>query len=774
VSPSVTDVLGWAPEDLVGRSPLEFAHPDDLPSGRSPEEMLTGEEVRTARHRMRGTAGSYRWFETTMRPVHDADGRFVGRVGRVRDIEAEVRAETELARTAQDYRLLVENGSDVVFRASTSNILERVSPRVQDLLGWRPTDMVGLAASDFVHPEDVSVMLAAAARVNAGEDGSYEARFRTADGGVRWLSATARPLLDSTGQVVGRVGSWRDVEAEVTARAALVASESMFRASMESAAIGMAMAGMDRRFLVTNPALRSMLGYDDAWFLEHTLADVVHPDDVAATRADGARLVLGETDTMVSELRLLRADGAIIWVRRVGVLIRDAHQEPSMLLLQVEDITAERDAREALAYQAFHDPLTGLRNRAWILDILEVDLASAKRHGSAVGALFVDLDNFKVVNDSLGHLAGDEVLATVANRIASALRAGDRVGRFGGDEFVIVVPDVAHTQELELVAHRVSSAISVDLVVQGHRIVPTASIGIAVSTSTSTGESLLRDTDSALFRAKAAGRAQWQFFDAAMHAQAVERLTVEDQLRDAIARHEFLVHYQPIVDLADATVVGHEALVRWNHPVRGLLSPADFLDVAEDSSLITEIGAQVLDQVCALLEARPDLPGAISVNVSAVELTQPRWLTAFRDTLARHHVRPDRIVVEVTETAVLSLLEPTRQGLVELRDLGIGIHVDDFGTGFSSISVLRDLPVTGLKLDRRFVSDLTASSSPANALARGLSGLVAGLGLEGVAEGIETPAQAAMLREQGWQRGQGYYFGRPEAEPVLVSRPGAD
>jgi EAL domain-containing protein (putative c-di-GMP-specific phosphodiesterase class I) len=294
-----------------------------------------------------------------------------------------------------------------------------------------------------------------------------------------------------------------------------------------------------------------------------------------------------------------------------------------------------------------------------------------------------------------------------------------------------------------------------------------------VSNSTSTPDSLLRDADSALFRSKAAGRARWQFFDAAMHAQAVSRLTVEDQLRDAITLGEFVVYYQPIVALADARVVGHEALVRWLHPTRGLLSPEDFLDVAEDTGLITIIGAQVLDQACAMLAERPDLPGPISVNVSAVQLAAPNWLSGVQEALAAHGVNPARIVIEVTETAVLSLVGSARLALASLHGLGVGIHVDDFGTGYSSISVLRDLPVTGVKLDLRFVQDLTAGDSQANALAAGLMGLINGMHLTGIAEGIETQMQVDILRAQGWKFGQGYYFGRPATTPVSDFQPTA-
>jgi len=251
-----------------------------------------------------------------------------------------------------------------------------------------------------------------------------------------------------------------------------------------------------------------------------------------------------------------------------------------------------------------------------------------------------------------------------------------------------------------------------------------------------------------------------------MHAQAVARLIVEDELREAITASQFVVYYQPIVALADARVVGHEALVRWTHPTRGLLSPADFLDIAEDTGLITAIGAQVLNQACAMLAARPDLPGPISVNVSAVQLAAPGWLDSVRDTLAAHRVDPARLVVEVTETAALSMTDSALHALESLRGLGVGIHLDDFGTGYSSISVLRDLPVTGVKLDLRFVRDLTSGKSQANALAHGLSGLVNGMHLTGIAEGIETQMQANILHTQGWEYGQGYYFGRPAAMPI--------
>jgi len=548
----------------------------------------------------------------------------------------------------------------------------------------------------------------------------------------------------------------------------LASSEALFRTAMMSSPIGMALSELDGSFRVVNSSLCRMLARDEAWLTAHTIRDVGHPADLERVLLDWAQVIDGHTEAGLEPVRLMTSDNQVLWVKLAAELIVSTGGGPDYLLVQYVDTTAEHDALEELAYRAFHDPLTGLRNRAWILDMLDVDLRAASRIGGLVAVLFIDLDNFKIVNDSLGHAAGDEVLTTVASRIASVLRPGDRVGRSGGDEFVVVLPDVRDSRHAEIVAERIVSAVGTELTILSHRIVPTVSIGIALNEPDSTSASLLRDSDAALFRAKAAGRSCWQFFDGAMHAHALARLTIEDEIRQGLSAAEFVVHYQPIVTLADRRIAGHEALVRWQHPTRGLVSPIDFLPTAYDSGLIVGIGQQVLDQVCALLATRQDLPGPISVNFSAVQLARAGWLQTLTNTLDRHGVDPHRIVVELTETAVMSLLAGTRADLVALRDWGVAIHVDDFGTGFSSLSLLRDLPVSGLKLDSSFVADLSEDAEAPNALSTGLAGLVNGLHLTGIAEGVETEVQHRILLEQGWIHAQGYLYARPSPHPALT------
>ena len=764
-------MFGYSSQEAFGES-VEFLSPEDragemraiLDRFRADQPV---ERLETIRARKDGTVFP---ASLSVSPIRDADGTIVGASTIIRDV-TELRQRVE---AAQRLAAVVEFSGEAIVSSSSDGTITSWNSAAERLYGYSSQEIIGKSVILLSTEDATGEADAILATVGAGQPVvNFERIERRKDGTVFPVSLTIAPIRDTAGAVVGASAIARDMteakHAAETARS-LAAAEDLVRTVLASASIGIALAGLDGPFQVVNRALCDLLGYDETYLLAHRLSDFAHPDDVEGALRDRDRVIAGSTDKSVTTLRLVRADGATVWVRRVSVLLHGKDGQANLMMVQVEDITAEHEAQEALTFQAFHDPLTGLHNRAWILDILAVDLRAAKRQGHSVGTLFVDLDNFKVVNDSLGHAAGDEVLAAVADRIVAALRPGDRVGRFGGDELVIVVQDVQDILEVERCAERVSASIAVDLQVRGHRIVPTASIGIATSTSTSTPESLLRDADSALSRAKANGRAGWHFFDEAMHAQALARLNVEDELREAITGSQFVVYYQPIVALADAHVVGHEALVRWAHPTRGLLSPGEFLEIAEDTGLITAIGAQVLDQACALLADRPDLPGPISVNVSAVQLAAPGWLTSVRDTLAAHRVDPARIVIEVTETAVLSLVNSARVALASLRELGVGIHLDDFGTGYSSISVLRDLPVTGVKLDLRFVHDLTAGDSQANALAQGVSGLVNGMHLTGVAEGIATQMQADTLRAQGWECGQGYYFGKPA--PIPSSRAG--
>ena len=679
---------------------------------------------------------------------------------RLRDAE-------ELTRTREEYRMVAENVSDCIMRSTLDGVIEWVTPSTTRALGWTEDELIGRSGFDLCHPEDLESAYRRSEQVNAGMTSVSRFRVLRRDGSFGWYEQSVRPLRDSTGATIGRVSSWRDVNAEVSAEQQRDASEDLFRRAMDSAAIGMVVTNIDGAYQLVNPSICRLLQRDAEWMLAHDFTDIVHPDDVDQARDDIRALVAGNVPSAVREQRLIRADGSSVLVRRTAVFIPSSGTEDAALVVQFEDITESRLAAERLEFQAFHDPLTGLRNRAWIMDILESDLVEARASHTSVGLLFIDIDNFKLVNESLGHLVGDRMLKEIARRLPQCVPIDGHVGRLGGDEFVVIVPGIEDPLDVEPVAERICDVVAQYMDLDGHGVVATTSIGIAVSTKTSTPTELLRDADAAVYRAKSAGRARWQFADNDMHEQAVQRLTVEDALRRALADKQLVAYYQPIVDLADGSIVGHEALVRWIDPVRGVVPPLEFLGVAEDSGLVVDLGQQMLEQVCHTLATNPRIPGTVSVNVSAVQLARPTFIDEFVATLVGYGIPGERIVVEVTETAVLGLPPRTIAGLMRLRDLGIGLHVDDFGTGYSSIALLRDLPVTGLKLDRSFVLELTVEDSPANALSAGLASLGRSLHLDGVAEGIETREQWALLRAHGWSHGQGYLFGRPAPEPLI-------
>ncbi len=752
----------------------DLTHPDDLENVReATEEHASGlRALVDIEFRMRHGDGRWIWVRERGRIVERSPEELPLRMtGTLEDTTEQVEARQALERSEQDLHATQRMARLGSWKWNLATDEVTWSDELFELFSLEPAQTAPAFADQqrlYRSQSWERLGAAVAETTRTGVPYDLELEIASADSSRQWVRVRGEAIRNEHGLIVGLLGYVLDITARKDAERALASSEALFRTAMLSSPIGLAMTEMDGSFRIVNDALCRLLGRDADWLVAHQEEDVTHVEDVdllVRAEVDHVRDADAHADTKM--VRFIHADGSVVRVKRAAEHVPGAAGISDFLLIQYADTTAEYEAAERLAYQAFHDPLTGLRNRAWILDMLEVDLRAAPRLDTQVGVLFIDLDNFKVVNDSLGHAAGDEVLRTVAERIAGVLRPRDRVGRSGGDEFVVVLPNVEDAHEAELVAQRIVNAVGIEFTVSGHRIVPTVSIGIALNVPGSTSTSLLRDADAALFRAKAAGRARWQFFDDDMHAQALARLTIESEIRRGLAAAEFVVHYQPIVTLGDRVVGGHEALVRWQHPTRGIILPIDFLPTAEDSGLIVGIGQQVLEQVCELLAARPDLPGPINVNLSPGQLARADWLESFTDTLDRYGIDPSRIIVELTETAVMSLLPGTLAQLVSLRALGAGLHVDDFGTGSSSISLLRNLPVTGLKLDASFVGDLSDVDDTASALSTGLAGLVNGLHLMGIAEGVETEAQHRVLLQQGWSRAQGYLYARPAPEPVF-------
>jgi diguanylate cyclase (GGDEF)-like protein len=449
-----------------------------------------------------------------------------------------------------------------------------------------------------------------------------------------------------------------------------------------------------------------------------------------------------------------------VWSLEIGPYCPDGVNVDGVVCV-ARNVTGRREAERQLAHQALHDSLTGLANRVLFMDRLDQALARLQRHASPLALLFVDLDHFKVVNDSLGHAAGDEVLVQASERLRRALRPTDTIARFGGDEFVILCEDAAGRAEAEEIAGRISDALARPFKVGDQEVVLTASTGIVIANDTHTDSgALLRDADTAMYRAKERGRANSQVFDSSMRMRAIQRLELETALRRAIDSNELRVLYQPQVRLADGATVASEALVRWQHPERGLIDPADFIPIAEESGLITSLGNWVMRHVVADM-SRSGIGLPVSVNVSPRQLADPDFVDSVRDIIEEAGIKPSEVCLEVTESALFADPDTALLRLSALRAIGVRLAIDDFGIGFSSLWHLRQVPeVDLLKIDRAFISEIGRNHKD-SAIVGAVIVLAGSLGMDIVAEGIETREQAEELRSMGADYGQGWFFGRP-------------
>jgi diguanylate cyclase (GGDEF)-like protein len=439
--------------------------------------------------------------------------------------------------------------------------------------------------------------------------------------------------------------------------------------------------------------------------------------------------------------------------------------------------TDQDDGQDGLAHRVLHDPLTDLPNRTLFLDRLELALARLPRHRTSIAVLFVDLDDFKVVNDSLGHGAGDRLLVELGRRLRTAIRPADTIARFGGDEFVVLCEDINEARDAVVVGERIVAAASEPFLLQGREMFVSASVGVAIAIDgEATPETLLRDADAAMYRAKERGHGRVEVFDEALRTRIMERLDLENGLRRALQRDELCVYYQPEISLSQRRMVTVEALLRWKHPERGLLEPSEFVGLAEQTGLIVEIGAWVLNEACrqVMVWRGKGADVDVAVNVSARQLVQPDIVEVVRDALERTGLPPAALCLEITESAVMHDPEAALATLTLVKELGVKVALDDFGVGFSSLAQLKEmLPLHALKVDRSFISGL-GDDERNSAIVAAVVMLASTLGVTAIAEGVETEAQAIQARALGCDVSQGYYFTAPEPPEAIAERLGRD
>ncbi|MDP1683460.1 MAG: EAL domain-containing protein [Burkholderiales bacterium] len=555
-------------------------------------------------------------------------------------------------------------------------------------------------------------------------------------------------------------------DAEVRRRAEHEAKESeeRFRATFSQAAVGIAQVAPDGRWLRVNQRLCDIVGYSEAELLGKTFQDITYADDLESDLEYVRQILADEIRTFTMEKRYIRKDGTLVWINLTVSLVRAADGSPKYFISVIEDITRRKATEAQLMHLATHDHLTHLPNRSLLQDRITQAIAHAERAERQMAVLFLDLDRFKNINDSLGHDVGDKLIIVLAERLRGIVRGGDTVARVGGDEFVLVITELQYETQAENIARKVLEVLAEPEVVDGTELFLCGSIGISLYPRDGRDcHTLLKNADAAMYRAKEAGRNQFQFFTQEMNANAVHRLTLENELRHALEREEFSLHYQPQIDLANGAVVGMEALLRWHSPTRGMVPPAEFIPLAEESGLIVPIGEWVLRTACAQNKAWLNAGMQslrVAVNISARQCRLNSLTKLVERVLADTGLDACHLELEITESLLMDNPEESASTLRDLNQMGIQLAIDDFGTGYSSLSYLKRFPIHTLKIDQSFVRDITTDPDDA-AIVKAVIAMARSLKLRVVAEGVETVEQLEFLRAHECEGMQGYYFSKP-------------
>ncbi|HEU4882253.1 MAG TPA: PAS domain S-box protein [Longimicrobium sp.] len=774
-------VYGWTSEEALGRGPelwlgAEGAHElNEIVFDALGREGRWQGEIRFTRK-----DGSSGVSETLVVPLLDAKGQPVGAVGVNRDVTDRARAEEELRRSEERYRLMVAGSEQVFFYVhDTEGRFEYLSPSLRSVLGYEPEALLGRPYHLLLTPDEGNGGQGDGATAHAprspGDLSNYTAEVRHADGRLVVLELAETALVQD-GQVRGVQGFARDITPRRAAERALRESEARYRKLFEESRDAIYMTTFDGRFVEVNQALVEMFGYTREDLLSGTVGDLyVNPAERQRFRDEITRAGFVRD----YEVRLLRRGGEPIDALVSASVRRGPDGAITGFQGIIHDITERKRAEAQLAHGTLHDALTGLPNRILFVDRLRHAAERVRRGDHAVAAvLFLDLDRFKVVNDSLGHGLGDRMLRECALRLEAALRPGDTLARFGGDEFTVLLEGIGGPLEATHVAEKLLESVARPFTLDTHEVFATASVGLALATpGDEDAEELLRNADAALSRAKVLGKNRLEVFDRAMHAEAMSRLRLESDMRRALERGEFRLAYQPIVALDTGRIEGFEALLRWNHPERGEIPPNGFIPIAEETGLVIPLGLWTLEECCRQVQ-RWNAAGhhrlTISANLSACQFDGPDLAEHMMRTLDDCGVSADRFRLEITETVLLEHKEPALGTLQRLREMGVVLCIDDFGTGYSSLGYLHRFPLDVVKIDRSFVSQMDRDGRSAQ-LVHAIVNLARNLRVKVVAEGVETREQLAALRGMGCDYAQGFLFAEPLSEDrmerMLASNP---
>jgi len=780
VNQALADSVGAASTDaLIGRTEDDAVIWPTGISDRpiSDHEVMDGRRKLNAEHEILGPSGST-WMEIYKAPVVDANGDLLGTVGFTRDISDRKQAEQALVKQRERMRLILDNAPFGIWLQQPSGRLEFVNRTFCEATGIPEETFLALSHYREVIPkESIEQCLESDARAMA-EPGVVVAHERKAfaDGKIHDLRVFKRVKRNEQGEPEALVGICQDITDELRNERALRESEAKFHTMLDWSHDWEYWILPDRRFCYMTPSAERVTGYPvEAFEQDPGLIDaIIHPEDRPAwdRHIQQSLKATPDHDICEFEFRIRRRNGDFFWATHRCRQVRDAAGNDHGRRVTVRDISARKEAEEQIRNLAYFDSLTGLPNRRLLLERLGHALIASRCNQHYGALLMIDLDHFKTLNDTQGHEKGDRLLIEVAHRMSQIIRAQDTASRLGGDEYVLLLETLGQDEataanRAEDIAEKIHHRLSAPYVISGDDKTHycTCSIGLTLfnGEEEQTVEVLLKQADVALYQAKDAGRNTTRFFNPAMQMAIESRMALETALRQALARDELQLHYQPQID-QNGRCIGAEALLRWQRPDLGLISPMQFIPLAEETGLIFPIGRWVIDTACAQLktwEAQPATRSLqLAINVSARQFHQPDFVAQVSDSLERSGANPARLKLELTESVILENADPVIERMRQLHALGVGFSMDDFGTGYSSLSYLKRLPLDQLKIDQSFVRDITTDPNDA-AIVRAILAMSHSLGLQVIAEGVETEEQQIFLRENGCDAFQGYLFGRP-------------
>jgi len=763
---ALADALGYTLDELVGIDYLQLIASEDLPAQaiRKAERQSGYRGLQMYEVNLQHKDGTPRLFEVRAAAV-DYHGA-IASTGTMRDVTDERRYMTVLEEAERRYRELFENVPSGLFESALDGTVINANPMMAKMMKYESVEELKRRVKNtlevYADPKEREYLVHLG-KTEGGFTG-HITQLLDSNGDRLWVSASVRLIHDEHGNPTTFAGSLVDVDERQRMQQALESSENKYRTLVEHSQVGVFIL-RDKTLVYCNQTLLTMTGYEENEVIGKQILDFIAPEDLEAALARFNRVQAGETVDREYDIGLVRKDGQRLFVHAsIGEVMLDGERHRTGTML---DVTKQREAERKLRFHATHDALTGLPNRMYFtLQLADRIRSAIASENYQYAILFLDLDGFKWVNDSLGHNAGDRLLIEISRRLESQLRGLCTVARYGGDEFTLLPSGACDEVQASRLARVVLRVFEQPFDVGGQQVFSKASIGVVVGRREYlTPDQLIRDADTAMYRAKAAGKSAFVIFDEGMHQQAKQRFELENDFRVAFERNEFVLHFQPIMHLQSGDVLGAEALVRWQHPTRGLLMPADFLSIAEETGLIAQLDAWVMQQgAFQLSQWRQKFPRHydlfVNVNVDEKQLTSADMLEEVRTVLERFVLPPSTLRLEVTEDVFREGRGLAIDRLMDLKKIGIGLVVDDFGTGYSSLESFAASAFDALKIDQVFIRDLE-SNHRHRAIVKTIIGFAKDLGLILTAEGIETSGQRKLLLEMGCEIGQGYWYDKP-------------